>query len=77
MEKLGEVQEDWSEQIKELQSFFDGRELPLKINLNSYTIVGVAKSVERHMSMVVRNNGNPTFKPYLERLIMIKTILEK
>ena len=77
MEKLGEQLEDWSVQIKELQLFFESRELPkiLKLAKNE-TILDVRSFVASHMSIVERNNGNKIFKPYLTRLIKIQTIIK-
>jgi hypothetical protein len=74
-EKTAEEQpSDWSQQIKELESYFNSIEYPQEpIKINSYsTILDCTQYVEAHFSIVKANNGKQTFLPYLNRLQELK-----
>ncbi|MCK4661989.1 MAG: hypothetical protein KAT68_03945 [Bacteroidales bacterium] len=63
--------------INELETFFASMQLPTEpIKLNSWsTITDVSKFIEGHLPIVKANNGNKTFKPYLDRLHELKQYL--
>lgn len=62
--------------ISEIESFFETVVLPETLRINNYTLCGsVKKMVETNLGTVIRQNGNPTYKPYLDRLIELKEIL--
>jgi hypothetical protein len=68
--------EPWD--ISELETFFRNTTLPTgPIQLNPWTrITDPAKFVASELEFVKHNNGNPTFKPYLDRLIEFKASLQ-
>lgn len=69
--------EDWTNQIKSLQSFFKNTVITqsnIKINAAS-TITDVRAFIDSHLQTVKFNNGNATFKPYLQRLISLQNFL--
>jgi hypothetical protein len=69
----------WSEEILTLESFFDDcQELPDTLVLyGSQKILKPKIFIQSHLSIVKENEGNPTFLPYLERLKMLKRILQR
>jgi hypothetical protein len=69
----------WSEEILTLESFFDNcQELPDTLVLYGSQKISKPKIfIQSHLSIVKENEGNPTFLPYLERLKMLKRILQK
>lgn len=73
-----EQPEDWSETIKELESYFKTIELPNSpIQLNRGTkIISVSLFVKNHLTIAQHNNGKQIFTPYLKRLQELKTILK-
>ncbi|MGX1025268.1 DUF6965 family protein [Psychroflexus sp. MBR-150] len=69
--------DDWSKSITQLENYFDSVELPtnpIKFNQCS-RIIDVSKFIESHLNTVKANNGNKTYKPYLNRLQELKEIL--
>jgi hypothetical protein len=68
------VQVTWN--IEEIKKFFNNRDLPETVKLDSNTIItDVNKFVQSHIQYVENNIGNKTFLPYLERLQKLKLIL--
>ena len=62
--------------ISESEDYYNTVKLPsYPIKLGAHTITDVSLFVESHMSIVIRNNGNETYKPYLDRLVQLKKIL--
>ena len=62
--------------VNKLKGFYDSVTLPSDpIKLGAYTINNVDVFVKSHISIVESNNGNETYKPYLNRLIQLKRIL--
>ncbi len=63
--------------VEELVAFFDEVVLPESaIQLDTATqIVDVQKYIASNLHMVQANNGNPAFKPYLDRLYKLKSII--
>jgi len=58
--------------------YFDEVELNEEINLDfSMTIENVPEFIKSHLAIVKANNGNPTFRPYLDRRIELKNLIEK
>jgi hypothetical protein len=71
--------ENWIPLINELETFFSGITLPAHpVKLNHYTtIIDVSKFLQSHFELVKFNNGNPAFRPCLNRLQELKNILSK
>ncbi|GAB6395566.1 MAG: hypothetical protein MdMp024_1878 [Bacteroidales bacterium] len=67
----------WENEIKELEMFFDSRRdnLPESVKSRAGEIVNVPLFIESHLARVKAHNGNPTFQPYLDRLIALKNLL--
>jgi len=65
---------NWDKNIKELEAYFLSIELPTKpIKLNKCSSVNnCTLFVKNHLATVRANNGNKTFKPYLNRLNTLK-----
>ena len=59
-------------------SILDEIELNKEMNLDfSMTIENVPEFIKSHLAIVKANNGNPIFRPYLDRLIQLKNLIEK
>lgn len=72
-----EKSEDWSDQIKELESYFSNTSIPtnpIKLDVCS-TITNTKLFIESHIATARANNGNKTFLPYLNRLNKLKITL--
>lgn len=69
--------ENWEKEIKELQTYFSGLELPTQpIKLNQFsTITNASKFIDSHLATIKANNGKRTFLPHLNRLQELKKIL--
>jgi hypothetical protein len=67
----------WGAEIEALETFFDSRRdnLPDSVKMGHSVIVNVPLFIESHLERVKAHNGNPTFKPYLDRLTGLKEIL--
>lgn len=63
--------EDWSTEIAEIETLLSSMQLPEgSLQLTAGEIVTDVKAfVNSHLSMVKANNGNPVFRPYLNRLV--------
>ena len=70
--------ENWDEEISELENYFNQMELPeLPVKLNEYTTIeNCAGLIENHLIVLKANNGNKTYKIYLERLHALKNVLK-
>ena len=66
--------DNWEQTITELEMYFSEKSsLPNEIRLNQSTLVAnTTLFIERHLNTVKSNIGNPRFKPYLERLELLK-----
>lgn len=70
--------ENWDDEIKSLKIYFKQRQIPIdEIQLNNEKIIDASKFFNSHLKIVVANNGNKTFKPYLQRLLSFKTELQQ
>ena len=69
--------QDWSEQIAEIEAFFSSVKLPKEpIKLcEGTTILDCKRFVENHIGNIKANEGKIRFKPYLDRLLILKSIL--
>jgi hypothetical protein len=67
----------WEDVIKEPEAFFDSRRdnLPESVRVHDGEIVDVPLFIESHLARGKAHNGNPTFKPYLDRLEELKNLL--
>lgn len=73
-----EQSEDWSDQIKELVSYFSNTSIPtnpIKLDVCS-TITNTKLFIESHIATVRANNGNKTFLPYLNRLETLRAMFD-
>lgn len=63
--------EAWTQEINELESFFSNAKLPeTPFYLNKYTPIGNAKKfIEYNLEVAKAQNGNPTYRSYLNRVI--------
>lgn len=68
---------NWDKDIKELEEFFSKVILPASpIRLDqASTIMDMPLFIENSLATVIENNGNRTYKPYLDRLIQLKNQL--
>jgi hypothetical protein len=64
---------EWN--IEELEQFFNSSNLPSKVKLSFGTITAVPKFIKAHLSYIKANKQKRTFKPYLERLILLMRLL--
>jgi hypothetical protein len=77
LENIQQAPDNWDELINELEMYFKTISLPTEpINIDPCTRVNsVSSFVDSHLSIVKAQNGNPTFKPYLNRLQQLKFCL--
>lgn len=71
--------DQWEQDITDLEKWFTVTGLPpTPLNLTPHeTITDVPRFIEGHISTLKANNGNPTFRPYLDRLIELRGAIEK
>lgn len=70
--------ESWINEIELLETFFTGtrlHEAPVKLS-PGVIITDVSKFIESHLTTLKHYNGNPTFKPFLHRLQVLKGIIQ-
>ena len=70
--------ECWEQDITELENYYTGITLPTQpVKLNGCcTITNCASFIESHLATVKANNGNRTYKTYLNRLHALKNALK-
>lgn len=75
---LLEPKEKWTEEINELERFFQKYNLPEnQVRLSDCTVINDVKFfIKSHLSVVKANDGKRTFKPYLNRLRYLKEKIE-
>lgn len=68
----------WEPLITDLQTFFDNTVLPTEpIKLSSgETVINIKTFLETHFISVRKYEGKAFAKPFLDRLVRLKTILE-
>ena len=61
---------NWINEISDIENYFANMELPTQpVQLNgSSTITDCSRFIASHLAAVKRNNGNETFRPYIDRL---------
>lgn len=69
--------QDWSKEISEIEAFFNTVKLPKEpIQLcKGTTILDCKRFIDNHLGNVKANKGKIRFKPYLERLLTLKNII--
>jgi hypothetical protein len=74
---FNEQQQNWSNEIAELEKYFASIELPTQpVKLNKCSIISdVPKFLESHFSVLKANKGKRAFYPYLMRLEDLKAVL--
>ena len=66
----------WSNEITELDQFFSMVKLPGTLKLNACsTITDINLFIKSHMDIVRGQNGKTRYKPYLDRLIYLRSLL--
>ena len=72
-----EQPETWEKKIAELEHFFKTVTLPTKpVKLNQCsTITDINKFINSHLPIVKAHDGNQGYKPYYDRLLTLKNIL--
>jgi hypothetical protein len=75
--KTARQAENWTNEINELFDFFEAIDIPKgPIRLNRCTIIErPTQFIESHFQTIVTNAGNKRFRPYLERLQLLKNQL--
>lgn len=70
--------ENWEFQIKELEIFFSSTPLPQSIRLDKGALItDVRLFAESHIKIIKENNGNRIYNPYLYRLKLLKSLINK
>ena len=71
--------DSWEHDVTMLESYFSGIELPdFPIRLNQLsTILNPALFVDTHLGFVKANPRSERFRPYLDRLILFKKLLNE
>ena len=74
-----EQAQDWSDDIAELEKYFNEIELPnqpikLKDNI---TVTNHLVFIDSHLAALKANSGKPIFKPHLERLQLYASIVRR
>jgi hypothetical protein len=68
--------ENWTNDIAELESYFETIEPPTKLKLNECDFINdSSKFLESHFAIVKANKGTQAFIPYLNRLRELKQVL--
>ena len=70
--------ESWDNDIKELEQFFSKTPLPehpIKFD-RCTTIINLSKFIDSHLDIVRAQNGKPTYRPYLDRLLIFKELIK-
>lgn len=71
--------EDWTKEIAKLDEFYSSIALPPQpIQLNSYTrITNIKGFITANLEVARAQNGNPTYRPYLNRVIELMKHLKE
>jgi len=68
--------EKWN--IKSLEKFFKGRDMPVVVRLDQCTVItDTQRFVDSSFSTIKAHDGEKTYRPYYERLILLKNILNE
>jgi hypothetical protein len=68
---------DWTNEISDLESFFSTATIPQNIKLDKCTTVtNVRRTIESHFTTVKANNGKRAFRPYIDRLLTLKELVQ-
>lgn len=55
--------------LAEIKKYLSENEVPTQLKLDDCTFISDSKTfIDNHISTLERNTGNPTFKPYYDRL---------
>lgn len=59
---------NWNAEIREIDEFLANNELPDNVRLNAWTMIGSGKKyMAANLDPARAENGNPTYRPYLDR----------
>jgi len=65
---------NWNAEIQEIDDFLADNVLPDNVRLNAWTMIGSGKKyMEANLEPAREQNGNPTYRPYLDRAIEFMT----
>lgn len=68
--------EAWTDEINELEVFFNNNKPPMTIKLNPWSLIADVKSfISAHITTLRAYNGNKYYIGYLQRLNELKAIL--
>ena len=66
------------QELNELEQFFKSATLPHQIELiPSQKIIDVSKFIDSHLAAARNNIGKNTFSAFYDRLVMLKTLIQK
>lgn len=73
------INDPWSHEIRELEFFFSSAKLPERpFYLTAYTPIGNVKGfIEYNLEVAKAQNGNPTYRPYLNRVLELMKYLKE
>lgn len=64
--------------VEELERFFTGLNMENNFQLTKCQIVhNLTKFAQSHLEVIKANSGNKTFKPYYDRLVDLKKMIEE
>lgn len=69
---------EWTAEIATLEKFYSRPEVQAikSISAGILNIDDIKKFADNHLQIVKSNNGNPVYRPYMERLIQLKKAIE-
>lgn len=70
--------ENWDKEIEELENFFKSCQMPTEpIQLSKGEVIHNLKLfIDTHISVIKINNGKKVFIPYLDRLKLLKSLID-
>lgn len=77
VEPIKKEPENWNSEIEELENFFKTATIPEQLFgfQQCNNVLNVSSFIESQFAALKFNNGNPTFLPFLKRLIELKRLL--
>lgn len=64
--------------VQDLIEFFDRDDLPESVDISPHGFIfNLKKFLDSHISCVTSRSGNKLYRPYYDRLVLVKSILEK
>lgn len=67
-----------TKKVQELIDFYNRKDLPKSVNISPHgTVNDVKKFAETHLLFITKHSGNPRYLPYYNRLVLVKSTIEK